>query len=192
MEPEIEIGQPEGQTPFTERAEEFYEQHREKRDELSASEFWVVVEGYLREWVCMPQCNVYIQHASDSELEEAIEIYRHDVCEPNLTEMKELLDEGGYEVPKQYNAESAAKSVDELEDIQTDTISDDQIALGMKFSAQGFMNRWNMGAAASKRTDVRDAFVRNWHRANRWHVAFHGLAVEKGYQKPLPTIDAQG
>lgn len=50
------------------------------------------------------------------------------------------------------------------------------------------MMRWDMGAAASKRTDVRDAFVRNWHRANRWHVAFHALAMEKGYKKPLPTI----
>lgn len=49
--------------------------------------------------------------------------------------MKEILEESGYELPKQYNAESAAKSVDELKDIQTDTITDEQIGLGMMFSA---------------------------------------------------------
>lgn len=62
MVTQIEIGQPEGRTPFTDYAEEFYEKQREKRDMLSASEFWVVMEGYQREWVCMTQCNVYPAH----------------------------------------------------------------------------------------------------------------------------------
>lgn len=103
------------------------------RDTLSASEFWVVIEGYLREWVCMAQYNIYIQHADDPELKEAIEIHRHDVCELNLTEMKEILDEGGHKLSKQYNAESAANSVDESGAVQNDAITDEHIALRLCF-----------------------------------------------------------
>lgn len=29
------------------------------------------------------------------------------------------------------------------------------------------MNRWNQGARLSHRAEVRDAFIRNYHRANR-------------------------
>ncbi len=31
----------------------------------------------------------------------------------------------------------------------------------------------------------------NHHRANRWHIAFHDLAVKKGFL-PLPSLDAKG
>ncbi len=48
------------------------------------------------------------------------------------------------------------------------------------------------GAAVSKRTDVREAFRRNWHRANRWNVAYYDLAVDKGFLMPMPTMDAKG
>jgi hypothetical protein len=41
------------------------------------------------------------------------------------------------------------------------------------------------GAAASQRTDVRNAFARNWHRANRWNVALSALAVEKKFLMPF-------
>jgi hypothetical protein len=188
----IEIGRPEGKTQYSDYAEQFYEKQRKNRDALSASEFWVVHEGYLREWVCMGQCNLYIQAAQEQDVKQAIEIYRHDVCEPNLTELQTILEQDGYMLPKDYNAKSAAKSVQELGDLPSTVISDEQIVLGMMFSAHGFMNRWNMSAAASKRTDVRDAFVRNWHRANRWHEAFYALAVEKGFMMPLPTMDIKG
>ncbi len=51
------------------------------------------------------------------------------------------------------------------------------------------MELWNTGAFMSQRTDVGDAFLRNYHRANRWHVAFYDMAVEKGYLTPLPNIE---
>jgi hypothetical protein len=51
---------------------------------------------------------------------------------------------------------------------------------------------WNTGGTMSERTDVRDAFIRNYHRANRWQVAFHEIALEKGFLTPLPTMDAKG
>ena len=54
------------------------------------------------------------------------------------------------------------------------------------------MNHWNTGAAMSNRTDVCEAFHRNWHRANRWNVAYYDLAVQKGFMMPLPTMDAKG
>lgn len=40
----------------------------------------------------------------------------------------------------------------------------------------------------SEQTDVRDAFLRNYHRANRWQVAFHEIASEKNFLMSLPTI----
>jgi hypothetical protein len=45
---------------------------------------------------------------------------------------------------------------------------------------------------ASMRTDVRDAFIRNYHRANRWHVTFYDLAVDKGHFTPLRDIPDPG
>ena len=105
---------------------------------------------------------MYIQVAQDPFIKKAIEIYRQDVCEPNLTELMVILEKGGYRLPAKYNVISASKSVQELGNIHTDAINDRFI-----FSTIGFMNLWNMGAAHSFRTEVRNAFIRNYHRANR-------------------------
>lgn len=48
-----------------------------------------------------------------------MEIYRRDVCEPNLTELYQILIRLGYTVPAPYNAISESKTVKELGDIQT-------------------------------------------------------------------------
>lgn len=56
----------------------------------------------------------------------------------------------------------------------------------------GFMMRWNTGTAIAKDPAVREAFQRNWHRANRWHMACYALAVEKMYMMEMPTMDAKG
>lgn len=192
MAEQVEIGRPEGKTSYSDFADARYEKRRTTRNSLSASEFWMVMEGYLHEWVCMGQCNVYIQAARDTDIKLAIETYRHDVCEPNLTELKKILEDGGYSLPQDYNAVTEAKSLNELGQLLNAAIGDAQILTGMIFAAQGFMTRWNIGTASSKRTDVRDAFVRNWHRANRWHLTFYDLAVEKGFVMPLPTMDAAG
>lgn len=189
---EIEIGRPEGRTKFSTFADERYEKHKAGRSGLSTSEFTLVVEGYLHEWACMGQCNLYIQAARDSEVKEALLTYRHDVCEPNITEMKVILDDGGYMHPRPYNGESENKSLQELGTVQNVAITDAQIIVQMIFGTHGFMNHWNTGAAMSKRTDVREAFRRNWHRANRWNVAYYDMAVDKKYMMPLPTMDAKG
>lgn len=152
----------------------------------------MVMEGYLHEWACMGMSNLYIQAATDADLKHAIETYCHDVCEPNLTELKVVLDGGGYMLPHPYNVESESKTVQEFGDLPNAAMSDAEIALQMFFGTRGFMNHWNMGAAASQRTDVRDAFVRNWHRANRWNVAFYAVAVGQNFLMPLPTMDAAG
>jgi lipopolysaccharide biosynthesis glycosyltransferase len=109
-----------------------------------------------------------------------IEIYRQDVCEPNLTEMKVILEKGGYTLPAEYNAITASKSPQELGNIQTPAMDDNQILIGYIFSTKGFMDLWNMGASHSFRADVRDAFIRNYHRANRWHLAFYAIAEQMG------------
>jgi hypothetical protein len=41
------------------------------------------------------------------------------------------------------------------------------VLVGHIFSVEAFMNRWNRGATLSHRAEVRDAFLRNYHRANR-------------------------
>jgi hypothetical protein len=66
------------------------------------------------------------------------------------------------------------------------------ITVAQWFATRAFMELWNSGAIMSQRTDVRDAFLRNYHRANRWHVAFYDMAVEKGYLAPLPNVEAGG
>jgi hypothetical protein len=45
-----------------------------------------------------------------------------------------------------------------------------------------------MGATHSYRAEVRDAFLRNYHRANRWHLAFHAMAENLGFIEPQPLI----
>jgi hypothetical protein len=188
QQPEIVVGQEYGRTPYSDMPLKHYEQTRGERNSLTAPEYYVVTEGYLREWVCMGQCNLYIQALRSSKLREMMEIYRHDVCEPNQTEMKNILDEGGYELPAPYNAIHDAKSVDFLGQIETDAIDDRMILLGHKFSTEAFMNRWNEGARLSHRADVRDAFLRNYHRANRWHLAAVAMAEQMQFLEPQPEI----
>jgi lipopolysaccharide biosynthesis glycosyltransferase len=136
----------------------------------------------------MGQCNLYIQAANDPMIKKTIEIYRHDVCEPNLTELKVILENGNYRLPAEYNAITESKSVWELGTIPTYAMNDRQILLGFIFSTEGFMNLWNMGANHSYRAEVRDAFLRNYHRANRWHLAFHAMAENLGFIEPQPLI----
>ncbi len=52
------------------------------------------------------------------------------------------------------------------------------------------MNRWNQGSALSHKADVRDAFVRNWHRANRWHLAALAMAEQMRLLEPQPPVRA--
>lgn len=150
--------------------------------------YYVVTQGYLREWVCMGQCNLYIQVLESPKLREMMEVYRHDVCEPNQTEMKNILDVGGYELPAPYNAIHDAKSVDFLGRIDTDAVDDQMILLGHKFSTESFMNRWNEGARLSQRAEVREAFFRNYNRAERWHLAAIAMAEAMQFMEPQPEI----
>lgn len=83
-------------------------------------------------------------------------------------------------------------SPEKVADIETNAIDDQMIVIGQWFATLAFMQLWNTGATLSQRTDVRDAFIRNYHRANRWYVAFYDMAVEKGYMEPLPKMDAGG
>jgi hypothetical protein len=186
--PDIVVGQEYGRTPYSDQPFEHYEQTRGKRSTLNAPEYYAVTQGYLREWVCMGQCNLYIQVLQMPKLRQMMETYRHDVCEPNLTEMKNILDEGAYTPPAPYNAIRDAKSVEELGQLETDAIDDRMIMLGHIFSVEAFMNRWNMGARHSHRADVRDAFLRNYHRANRWHLAAIAMAEQMQFIEPQPEI----
>ncbi len=71
------------------------------------------------------------------------------------------------------------------------TAEDDQqpqIVVGHIFSVEALMNRWNGGARHSHRAEVRDAFVRNWHRANRWHLAAIATAEKMQLIEPQPEI----
>lgn len=58
------------------------------------------------------------------------------------------------------------------------------------FAVEAFMNRWNQGARLSHRADVRDAFIRNYHRANRWHLAAIAMAEKMQFIEPQPEIRA--
>jgi hypothetical protein len=180
---QIEIGRPEGRTQYTGTPERYYEQQRRDGGPLSASEYVHVLQDYLREWVCMGQCNLYIAAARDDELKDIIGVYLKDVCDPNVMEMQTLLEKGGYELP--LPLEAAPSSTDP---IRTDAIDDTTIALSQWFATRAFMELWHTGAMGSERTDVRDAFIRNYHRANRWHVAYHAIAVAKGFLRNLPTV----
>lgn len=67
-------------------------------------------------------------------------------------------------------------------------INDRMIVIVQWLAARSFMLLWNTGATMSQRTDVREAFIRNYHRANRWQVAFHEIALERDIMAPLPEI----
>jgi hypothetical protein len=183
---QAEIGQPEGKTQYSDYAERYYEAAREGSTSLSASEYVAVVEG---EFVCMGQCNLYIAAAKDPQLKEAITVYLDDVCYPNLHEMKHILEDDGYMLPAPLEE---ATTPDEVPDIDTNAVNDRMITIAQWFGTRGFMTLWNNFAAMSQNTDVRAAFLRNYHRADRWHVAYHRMAVEKGHMMPMPTMDAKG
>jgi hypothetical protein len=96
---DAQTGQIFGRTSYSGYADRYYEQARKKRKELSASEYTVVVEEFLREFVCMGQCNLYVASAKDPQIKEAIKTYLEDVCNPNIMEMKQILDDYGYGLP---------------------------------------------------------------------------------------------
>ena len=111
------------------------------------------------------------------------------MCNPNIYEMKKILEDGGYELPAPLEETT---SPDQVPDLETNAINDRMIAIAQWFACRSFMQLWNNFAGMSERTDVRDAFIRNYHRANRWHVTCHEMAVQKGHMMPLPTMDAKG
>jgi hypothetical protein len=185
---DIQVGREYGRTQYSAEAEGMYEKMRNTRKTLDASEYYAVTQGFLREYVCMGQCNLYIQTLKNPMIKKSMETYRHDVCEPNLTEMKNILEEGGYELPAPYNAKTDAKSVDELGNLETDAIDDRMILIGHIFSVEAFMNRWNKAATLSHRAEVRDAFIRNYHRANRWHLASIAMAEKMQFIEAQPEI----
>lgn len=187
---DIVVGVEYGRTPYSEMPLKHYEGTRGTRQRLDAAEYFVVTQGYLREWACMGQCNVYIQLLRTPMLKQMMETYRHDVCEPNVTEMRNLLETSGYALPAPYNAERDAKSVQELGSLETDAIDDKMIVLGHIFAVEAFMNRWNEGARHSHRAEIRDAFLRNYHRANRWHLALIAMAEQMQFLEPQPEITA--
>jgi hypothetical protein len=187
MPQQVEVGQPEGRTSYSEYAERFYSQAGAGRKSLSASEYVAVNEGFLREFVCMGQCNLYLAAVKEPKIREAIRIYLDDVCNPNIHEMKNLLEKGGYPPPAPLEE---TVSPDKVQHWDTDVINDRMIVIGQWFATRAFMNLWNNYATMSQRTDVRDAFIRNYHRANRWHVAFHELAVQESFMTPHPTVEA--
>jgi hypothetical protein len=92
QQPQIVIGQEYGRTPYSDEPLKLYESTRNNRTTLDAGEYYAISQGYLREWVCMGQCNLYIQALKNPKLRQSMETYRHDVCEPNLTELKVLLE----------------------------------------------------------------------------------------------------
>jgi hypothetical protein len=185
---QVVVGEEYGRTPYSEEAEKFYEQTRGGRTSLNAPEYYAVSQGYLREWVCMGQCNLYIQLLKNPMLRQSMLTYRNDVCVPNVTEMKILLEQGGYQLPAPYNGESHAFGLDELPQLDTGAIDDRMILVGHIFSVEAFMNRWNRGATMSHRAEVRDAFLRNYHRANRWHLAAIAMAEKMQFLEPQPQI----
>lgn len=188
---EIEIGNEYGRTQFSEEPVKTYEGTRNSRTSLDVSEYYAVTMGYLREQVCMSQCNLFLQVIKNPMMRKTMLTYRKDVCEPNQAEMKELLDAGGYKLPLDYNARTEAKTLDELGTVDTDAIDDRSLLIGHIFNVEAFMNRWNQGAALSHRADIRDAFIRNYHRANRWHLAAIKMAEKMQFIEAMPIIEAK-
>ncbi len=136
----------------------------------------------------MGQCNLYMQVLTNPMIRQSMLTYRNDVSSPNLAEMRDLLQAGGYQLPAPFNGEDQAFGLDELPALQTDVIDDRMLLVGHIFSVEAFMNRWNKGATSSHRADVRDAFVRNYHRANRWHLAAIAMAEKMQFIEPQPQI----
>lgn len=186
---QAEIGRPEGRTQYSDYADRYYAKARQGAAPLTASEYVAVVEGFLREFVCMGQCNLYIAAAKDPQIKEVTDVYLRDVCYPNLHEMKAILEGAGYMLPAPLEE---AATPDQVPSIDTNAINDRMITIAQWFGTRSFMTLWNNFAAMSQNADVRAAFLRNYHRANRWHVAYHGMAVEKGHMMPMPTMDAKG
>ncbi|KGB55092.1 hypothetical protein FG91_01502 [Sphingopyxis sp. LC81] len=184
-----EINEPLGRTAFSDFPERLYTQANQGNGSLSASEFVSVVMGFLREYVCIGQCNLHIAAAKDPDLKEAIRIYMDDVCFPNLHEMKKILEDGGYMLPAPLDE---ATLPDQVPAVETNATTDRMISIAHWFDTHGFMVLWNTFAAMSQNTEVRAAFVRAWHRAERWHVAYHQIAVNKGHMMPMPNMDAKG
>jgi hypothetical protein len=184
-----QIDDPIGRTTFSDFPERVYAEAREESGHLSASEYVAVVMGFMREYVCMGQCNLHIAAAQDPDIKEAIGIYLNDVCYPNLHEMKRILEEGGYMLPAPVEEATLPEQVPA---IKTNAINDRMISVAHWFDTHGFMVLWNTFAAMTQNTDVRAAFVRAWHRAERWHVTYHELAVRKGHMMPMPSMDAKG
>jgi hypothetical protein len=187
MSDQVETGRPEGRTSYSDYAEQFYSQAGAERKTLSASEYVAVSEGFLREFVCMGQCNLYIAAVKDEEVKKAIRVYLDDVCNPNIFEMKNILGEGGYPLPAPLEETT---SPDKVPHWDTDVINDRMIVIGQWFATRAFMNLWNSYAIMCQRTEVRDAFIRNYHRANRWHVAFHELAMKYNFMPAKPIVEA--
>lgn len=187
----VEVGNEYGLTQFSEEANITYEATRGSRSTLDASEYYAVVMGYLREHVCMGQCNLYIQVLKNPMLRKSMLTYRRDVCEPNLTEMRNILQDGGYELPAPYNGVADAATIDELGSLETGAIDDRMLMTGHIFSVEGFMNRWNHSAAMSHKADVRDAFIRNYHRANRWHLTAIKMAEKMQFIEAMPDIETR-
>jgi len=188
--PNIVVGQEYGRTPYSAEPEKKYEGMRNTRTTLNSSEYYAVTQGYLREWVCMGQCNLFIQVLRNPMARNSMEVYRHDVCEPNLTEMKMILDGGGYTLPAPYNGVHDARSQDALGKLETDAVDDRMLLVGHIFTVEEFMYRWNQGAVLSHRAELRDAFIRNYHRANRWHLAAIAMAEQMQFIEPQPQIIA--
>ena len=116
--------------------------------------------------------------------------YRNDVCSPNVAEMHALFEQRGYEPPAPFNDQRDARSLDELPHLHTDEIDDTMILIGHIFVVEGFMNLWNKLATMTHDADLRDAFIRNYHRANRWHLATMAMAEKMQFLEGYPEIRA--
>ncbi len=185
---DIVIGQEYGRTPYSGEPEKIYEATRGKSQVLHAPEYYAVTQGYWREWVCMGQCNLFMQALKNPMIRQSMLTYRNDVCSPNLAEMQALFTKRGYEPPAPFNGDRDAKSLDELGQIDTDAIDDKMILIGHIFTVEGFMNLWNKLGTMTYDADLRDAFMRNYHRANRWHLATAAMAKKMQFLEEYPEI----
>jgi hypothetical protein len=68
---------------------------RGSRRSLNGPEFYAVSPGYLRNWSCLGQCSLHLQVLQHQMLRRSMLTYRNDVCAPNLTELKRIIDDGG-------------------------------------------------------------------------------------------------
>ncbi len=158
---QAEIGRSEGRTQYSDYADRCYAKARAGATSLSASEYVAVVEGFLREFVCMGQCNLYIAAAKDPQIKEAIGVYLRDVCYPNLHEMKKILEDDGYMLPAPLEE---ATTPDQVPVIDTSAVNDRMITIAQWFGCRSFMTLWNNFAAMSQNADVRAAFLRRQRR----------------------------